>query len=334
MKQVLAIFLHICFCHYLASCDEVYPKKADRYSNLFLKTTPRPQRQMGFIVDPKINSTKLSGTNVEAIKAALVEHGVVVLRNQNLTRKQQMELTEALGVVVKLPRFLAVKDVEPGFENQILRVTNYDSKGKLKDPAQANGQYWHKDGDYYQNDYIGTVLYADQIGRGNVRPTLFLDNCVMGIYPQDLWGEVEDFVNAIDISQIEDFVVRDDDLKEFPAALHPLDYKHPGDGRSCMYLTQPIATETDVALESCSDHIPKSIATEPDNQQLSNNTKEILMKLWSIMLERSPRYEHHWREGDVLIWDNSAVMHRTGVIDKSAPESSEQRTLYRTQYFI
>jgi taurine dioxygenase len=38
----------------------------------------------------------------------------------------------------------------------------------------------------------------------------------------------------------------------------------------------------------------------------------LLQSLQDHAERRAPRYEHHWRDHDVVIWDNASVQHKAG----------------------
>ncbi|XP_066918056.1 alpha-ketoglutarate-dependent taurine dioxygenase-like [Clytia hemisphaerica] len=259
-----------------------------------------------------MNLVNLTENDLVIIREELLKHGVILFRNQSMTRKQQIDFTERIGTLIPLPTFLNLKDPEIGFESKILRVTNYDSKGLPKKQKELNGQYWHKDGNYMQNDYIGSMLYADEIDEfnGDSRPTLFLDNCLMDVYPKALLDQVNHLANEINIGTIKDFTVTEDDMKQHPPVFPKVISKHPQNGKDCLYLTEFLTL----------------------NGNLTQKEQEIIEQLWDIIIKEAPKYSHHWREGDVVIWDNLAVMHRTGPVTKQSIIG--KRMMYRTTYFI
>jgi taurine dioxygenase len=48
--------------------------------------------------------------------------------------------------------------------------------------------------------------------------------------------------------------------------------------------------------------------------------------LWSVVERREFSWEHVWRVGDLVLWDNRCTMHRRDAFD---PES--RRIMHRTQ---
>jgi len=86
--------------------------------------------RLGAIVDVG-NVTELTKQGVEEILDAVRAHGVIVIKNQNMTRSQQVAFTDLLGDVVILPSSFEGKDPEP-FEPAIQRITNFWANGTWK----------------------------------------------------------------------------------------------------------------------------------------------------------------------------------------------------------
>ena len=102
--------------------------------------------RLGAIVDD-IDATSLTNEEASKILDAVRAHGVVILKNQNLTRAQQVAFTASLGEVVVLPHSFEGKDPEP-LHPAIQRVTNYFANGTWKGPGSKFGAYWHQDGQF------------------------------------------------------------------------------------------------------------------------------------------------------------------------------------------
>ena len=55
-------------------------------------------------------------------------------------------------------------------------------------------------------------------------------------------------------------------------------------------------------------------------------SETLLDALWAHIDRPDLRYEHKWRVGDLLLWDNRSTMHRRDPFDQSA-----RRLMHRTQ---
>ncbi|CAB3982480.1 family dioxygenase [Paramuricea clavata] len=248
----------------------------------------------------------------DMIKGALVANGVVVIRNQTMDRVGQCNFTRNLGPVIILPESFEGKDPEPGLR-AIQRVTNYFDNGTWKGVGHCFGCYWHKDGDFHSADYIASVLYAERVV-GPAAATMFLDNCAAyDLIPPGLKARIQDTVFWVSVRDIPDFKNgTEEDFALFPdSARHPIFYTHPGSGRRCLYMTNTMRTLR-----------PKSAAEMRD-----------LQRAWDIMVTQAPKYRHYWVAGDVVIWDNLAVMHRAGE-KRPGYSPRDPRILFRTQYRI
>jgi taurine dioxygenase len=52
----------------------------------------------------------------------------------------------------------------------------------------------------------------------------------------------------------------------------------------------------------------------------------LLDELWQFVDSPEFAYEHHWRVGDLVVWDNRSTMHRRDPFDNAS-----RRVMHRTQ---
>jgi taurine dioxygenase len=55
-------------------------------------------------------------------------------------------------------------------------------------------------------------------------------------------------------------------------------------------------------------------------------SETLLDALWAHIERADLRYEHRWRVGDLLLWDNRSTMHRRDPFDNAT-----RRVMHRTQ---
>ena len=266
---------------------------------------------MGTILHNIGDISNASPKQLRQIREALHEHGVVVIKNQTLSRQQQVDLSAKLGEKIVLPPSFEGKDPEVGFP-EIHRVTNYWYNGTWKGKRHCFGCYWHKDGNYNNpdQDYIVGILHAENVSESSTR-TGFLDNCkAVSLIPDSLRQKIKNTIMTVSVRRIPDFKQgTEEDLALFPVeALHDIFYRHPENGRLCMYLTNEMTTK-----------------------QAKNETeKHELNEAWRIMTEEAPKYSHKWSNGDVLFWDNVGVMHRA----MPSTPTKDPRIMFRTMVRI
>ncbi len=97
-------------------------------------------------------SQPLDTATCEAIRAALLEHQVLVFRNQPLTHEQHAALGRAFGTLNVHPFHQAIPDHE-----YVLEVL------KLPGDAFNIGGYWHSDVTFLERPVMGSILYADEV---------------------------------------------------------------------------------------------------------------------------------------------------------------------------
>src|SRR5687767_15567478 len=56
------------------------------------------------------------------------------------------------------------------------------------------------------------------------------------------------------------------------------------------------------------------------------DSEALLNELWAHATQPQFWYEHHWSVGDVVVWDNRAILHRRDPFD-----SDSRRVLYAAQ---
>jgi taurine dioxygenase len=88
------------------------------------------------------------------------------------------------------------------------------------------------------------------------------------------------------------------DVTKSAGATHPLVRTHPETGRNCLYLGRR----------------SKSYLPVLDVAQ----SEALLDRLWSHATQDRYTWHHRWQPGDVLMWDNRAVMHRRNPFDATA----------------
>jgi alpha-ketoglutarate-dependent 2,4-dichlorophenoxyacetate dioxygenase len=93
-----------------------------------------------------------------------------------------------------------------------------------------------------------------------------------------------------------------------PPAQHPLVHRHPGSGRSTLYLA------------SHASHIIGWPIAEG---------RALIRELTEFATEPRFVFRHHWRVGDVVIWDNLATMHRATPFDDTTQRRDMRRTTCR-----
>ncbi|XP_065665781.1 pentalenolactone F synthase isoform X2 [Hydra vulgaris] len=278
-----------------------------RHSPKQLKNT------MGKILHWIKDVNQMDMKDITRLKNDVSKHGVVVIKNQHLTRNQQEVFTAKLGKTIILPSSFQGNNSYLGHP-AIAVVSNYWQNGSWKGPQHSFGQYWHKDGDYfpYPNNFIFSILYGDEISdflEGG--DTGFIDGCLAAENaPQSILDVLNSTKITVKVSFIDDF--RNglkDHLAQYATVKHNFISKHPLNKRDCVFMFK-VSKEQEVFYKQ---------------EEL-----RAFDEMWKYLLQDKFFYFHKWSQSDILIWDNMAVFHRAMPIN----DKGEKRIMYRTMVRI
>jgi taurine dioxygenase len=236
---------------------------------------------------------------VRLLTAALRSHLLLVLRGQSSPTEQ--ELDDFLRGFGRL-----VLDTEDGAahyrghihqggpasdltkEMRAYQHRSADNRGSTYYDPEATGAselVWHNDQSHRPMIKVVSVLEALDFDQGAV-PTQFRDTYVAAeTLPRRLLRDLED-------RQMIYFDPRLPPPTELPRscdAMHPVLVTHPHTGRRALY------------VNDFADRIAGMDRADSD---------ALLAQLRDHLDAAAPVYEHHWRTGDMVLWDNVGLQHR------------------------
>ncbi len=237
-------------------------------------------------------------------------HSVLLFRGQALSDPELIAFSRRFGDL----------DIAPVQENgrrfvegmpEIYIVSNVKVNGEAIGSLGDGEAAWHTDMSYLDVPPKASMLYALEVPpRGG--NTSFC--CMYSIYealPSDLKARIEGLKIKHDGTYNSGGYVRQGvtvtgDPRTSPGALHPLVCTHPDTGRRLLYLgRRRNAYLAGLDLEE---------------------SEALLDELWSYVARPEFAWEHVWRAGDLVLWDNRCTMHRRDAFDPGA-----RRIMHRTQ---
>jgi taurine dioxygenase len=87
----------------------------------------------------------------------------------------------------------------------------------------------------------------------------------------------------------------------------PVGHRHPRTGQTLLYICQQMTA---------------GIADMPKAE-----SDELLEKLFQHLYAPQNIFEHHWREGDLVIWDNLALQHARPNVKSEGPVRTLRKTM-------
>ncbi|MEO1192336.1 MAG: TauD/TfdA family dioxygenase [Pseudomonadota bacterium] len=236
-------------------------------------------------------SQPLDATALTALRAAWLEHLVLVFPDQILTPEQQIAAADQFGRPCENPFVAGLPDYPV-----VIPIVK-EAHDRL-----SFGEGWHSDQTYEAVPPKGSLLYmkeAPPVGGDTLWLSMYaayealspamqalLEGVVANHYAGDAFGPKATFATrdadqhsmTIKVSEAADEAVR-----------HPLVCRHPDTGRKLLFVN-PVFTRD---LEGFS----------------AEESKALLSFLYSH--QQDPRFatRHRWTVGDVVLWDNRCTQH-------------------------
>ena len=239
------------------------------------------------------NLAELTDDDFATLRAAFADHGLLFIRDQDLTETDHIAFAERWGDI-NINRFFTAHDDHP----QIAMV--------VKEPEQTGniGELWHTDHSYDVEPALGSILVAREL------PNSGGDTHFASMYAafDALDDEMTEFVRSHsavhsarhafgaaafhrdgDEDQFEGRYSNSDVADAMPDVVHPMVIEHPLSGRPALYVNPTFTIGID--------------GMDADEAQ------PILQQLYRHAMQPQFVQVLQWQPGTVAFWDNRAVWH-------------------------
>jgi taurine dioxygenase len=232
----------------------------------------------------------LTADTFNQIEKAFHDYAIVLLRDQDITLEQQKTFALHFGELGSRNRPGKKPNEIDEYGEHVMLVTNVRENGKPIGSLPDGEMTFHADTAYFEYPSKATMLYAMELPSwgGN---TLF-SNCYAAAeqLPEDLKRRL-DGKKAMQVYEYGTTLKTKEkyDRENFPHFAHPVFRKHPATGRTALFVSE-LMTEEIVG-------IPKE------------ESDEILAELFEHQKRPEFVYEHEWKVGDLVMWDNRCTIH-------------------------
>ena len=238
------------------------------------------------------------------------QHSVLLIRGQTLSDQDLIAFSRRLGDLDWAPVQENGRRFVEGLP-EIYIVSNVKVNGEPIGSLGDGEAVWHTDMSYLDMPPKASMLYALEIPPvgGN---TSF---CSMYAIYDALPSKLKERVASLKIKHdgtynsggyVRQGVTATDDPLTSPGTVHPLVCTHPDTGRRMLYLGRRRNAYL-VGLRLA-------------------ESGALLNELWDFVDRPEFAWEHVWRVGDLVMWDNRCTMHRRDAFDPSS-----RRIMHRTQ---
>ncbi len=255
---------------------------------------------MGFTVTPLSDalgaeiggldiSEPLAPSVVEALRAAFHEHLILLFRGHDLTWHQQIDFAGRFGPLGVRKR--KAEDRPEGIESDhLMLVSNIRRDGKPIGSLPDGEMLFHHDMCYVAAPDMATLLYAIEPTRDGGH-TVFAN---MYAAYDTLADDLKAAIAGREVMQVYNYlptvrVDADDDPAKYDHYVQPAVIVHPATGRRALYVNQLMSARIEGLAAERGAAVLAAIRAHLDRPELS--------------------YEHAWRAGDLIMWDNYCTCH-------------------------
>lgn len=227
------------------------------------------------------------------IRDAFHAHSVILFRDQSLSEDQHIGFSRRFG---PLEIHIAKQHLLPGHP-EIVVLSNVVKDGRKLGIEDA-GRYWHSDLSYMQKPSLGSLLYALEVpaeGGDTLFASMYaahdalpdaLKRRIAGLKAIHRYGDRWQKDAAQGRART---ALSASDRAATPDAIHPVVRVHPETGRRALYVNEGFTVGI-VGMDE-------------------RESRALLEELFAFSTRPEFAYRHRWKNGDLLFWDNRAVVH-------------------------
>ena len=242
--------------------------------------------------------TLLSGTHAAELRRLLEDRGVLVFRELQLTDAEQVRVAATLG------------NVRDEGKDGIFKVT-LDAKENSRAEYLIGAFNWHIDGTHDDVPCLASLLSARKLSQTGGQTEFANTYAAYDALPEAERKYIAGVrvVHTVEASQRAVHSNPSDaqlqEWRRFAAKSHPLVWTHRSGRKS-------------LVLGSHASHV------EGMSEQ---GGRALIQRMMSWATQPQFVYQHHWKVGDMLIWDNTGTMHRVLPYDIHSGRTMHRTTL-------
>jgi alpha-ketoglutarate-dependent 2,4-dichlorophenoxyacetate dioxygenase len=272
--------------------------------------TTRPLHPLFGVEIVGIDLTTLDDATFIAIRAEFEAHSLLLFRDQSLDDAAQVAFSERFG-----PLETTVK-ANPAGGTYFARQSNLDIETGAVIPSedrrmiyQKANYFWHTDSSFKRVPALCSLLSARIVPPEGADTEFATMRAAYDALPEDTKRRLDGLVAMHSLqhsrSLVDPDVLTQDQRDEVPPVPQTLVRTNPVNGRKAVYVGAHAA----------------SIVGWP-----SAEGSAFLKELTEFATQQRFVYRHKWRVGDLVVWDNRALLHRATAYDGAKYKRLMQRT--------
>ena len=259
--------------------------------------------QVGAEVSPIDLRQVYDRATLEQLRSGMDDHGVLVFRNQPFTDAEQLAFAERFDGTLHVKPGAAALAANRFGNDAVADISNVDNSGNIlkaddrKRIYSLGNRLWHTDASFQDPAGRYSTLSARVIPKVHAN-TEFAD---MRAAYEALDAATRQKIAGLKVHhtitrsrEILGFEFSQEEKAKLKGAIHPMVRVNPRTGRKSLYLAAHAARIIDWPVA---------------------DGLLFVMELMEHATQRQFVYSHEWRDGDFVIWDNLATMHRATAFD-------------------
>ena len=245
----------------------------------------------------------------DQLRAGFDRHRILVVRGQRLSPEAHIEFSRNFGEL----EVHVLNEYHTAKHPEIFELSNIGPDGKPNAVHPDRGTlFWHSDASFQAKPALATILYAELAPRDGGH-TMLAD--MIGAYEALGAAERERYAKLrvrhdLNISRLKAGYpeMSETQRKNAPPVEQPLVRLHPPTGRKAIYL---------------GSHGQEFLDMPP------LESRGLMERIMNHCTEPRFIYEHVWRAGDLVMWDNRATIHRGTEYDPALEPRVVRRTVLK-----
>jgi taurine dioxygenase len=251
----------------------------------------------------------LDAAAVESIRDAFDRYIFVVFREQELSEDDQLRAAGYFGKVHVRKRPINTRDPGGQFDTPFMLVTNIVENGKSIGVFGDGEMWFHHDTSYYPEPHRATLLYSMKL------PSWGGNTCFSNMYKayENIPTTLRDRLEGRKVLQVHDYKRRERldidkiDLNSVRNYEQPIFITHPATGKKALYISRLMSARIE------------GLSREESDMALE--------QLFEIAEDPAIVYEHEWKLGDLVIWDNWCSIHARKDFPREEPRLMRRLTI-------
>ena len=251
----------------------------------------------------------LDAASVKALRDAFDQNIVLCIRDQDLSEQDQLRAAGYFGKVHVRRKPTNGRDPGGEWDTPFMLVTNIVEGGKPIGVFGDGEMWFHHDTSYYPEPHRATLLYSMKL------PTWGGNTCFSNMYKayENIPRALRDRLEGRKVLQVHDYKRRERldldkiDLNSVRHYEQPIFITHPATGRKALYVSRLMSARIDGLSRA--------------------ESEDALAQLFEISEDPAIIYEHQWRLGDLVIWDNWCSIHARKDFPREEPRLMRRLTI-------